>query len=54
VKIYSKGPLTMESPEGQIFPGVAGTTYSGKAIVNDERTGFTLKIGTNEFHFQRR
>jgi hypothetical protein len=51
---YMKGSLslTLESADGPMFPGIAGTLYSGKVSVTDE-THFTLKAGNAEITFGR-
>jgi hypothetical protein len=53
---YSKGPLTLtlESPEGPIFPGLPGTLYSGKVVPGEDDSRFAVKIGDAEIQFARR
>jgi len=53
---YYRGALTlsMNCPEGPIFPTLPGTTCSGRVIPGDDGAGFTLKIGATEVKFAPR
>jgi hypothetical protein len=50
---YSRGPLTLslDSPEGPIFPGVPGTSFSGKVVPGNDDKHFTWKLGTVDVRF---
>jgi hypothetical protein len=51
---YSRGPLTLtlESPEGPIFPNVPGTSFSGKVVPATDGKGFTWKVGGVDVQFE--
>ena len=51
---YSRGPLTLtlESPEGPIFPNVPGTSFSGKVVPAGDGKGFTWKVGGVDVQFE--
>jgi hypothetical protein len=51
---YSRGPLTLslESPEGPLFPGVSGTSFSGKVVPSNDGKGFTWKVGGVDVQFE--
>jgi ankyrin repeat protein len=51
---YSRGPLTLtlESPEGPIFPNTAGTTFSGKVTPASDGKGFTWKVAGVDVKFE--
>jgi hypothetical protein len=53
---YKKGPLTLtlESPDGAIFPGLPGTLYAGKVAPGAEESTFSVKVGSAEIQFARR
>lgn len=52
---YKKGPLSlmMESPEGQIFPGIPGKMYIGKVEQGTVETEFSIRVGTAKITFTR-
>jgi hypothetical protein len=52
---YKKGPLSlmMESPEGQIFPGLPGKMYVGKVEQGTADTEFSVRVGTAELRFTK-
>jgi ankyrin repeat protein len=51
---YSRGPLTLslESPEGPLFPNVPGTSFSGKVVPASDGKGFTWKVGGIDVQFE--
>jgi ankyrin repeat protein len=53
--VYTRGALTLaiESSSGPLFPGIAGTTYSGKVNVGSDDTRFSWKVGTADIVFEK-
>jgi ankyrin repeat protein len=51
---YSRGPLTLtlESPEGPLFPNVPGTSFSGKVVPASDGKAFTWKVGGVDVQFE--
>jgi ankyrin repeat protein len=51
---YTKGPLTLslESPEGPLFPNLPGTSLSGKVMPATDGKGFMWKVGGVDVQFE--